>query len=160
VADTAVVVSRVESTKTKRLLDEQGAPLGEERWVLIDCGYDTLLDHAFVKWYFRTVVAGRASEAHDAPVRLGGPLCDSGDVYRGDDETPYRRLPAATAPGDVVVLRDAGAYSLETMTQYNGRPRAGAYAVDEGRLLCIRRPETQEDLASHDLWPAAPIEQE
>ncbi len=157
VSDAAVLVSRVEMAKTKRLLDASGEAVGEERWLLLDCGYDTLLDHTFVEWYFRTVVANRAAEAADTPFRLGGPLCDSGDVYRGDDETPYRRLPATTAVGDVVVLRDAGAYTLDTMTQYNGRPRAGAYAVDDGRLVCFRRPEVREDLVSHDEWPPLPV---
>jgi diaminopimelate decarboxylase len=157
VSDAAVAVTRVEMAKTKRLLDDAGETVGEERWLLLDCGYDTLLDHTFVEWYFRAVVAGRAAEPADTAFRLGGPLCDSGDVYRGDDGSPYRYLPAATATGDVVVLRDAGAYTLDTMTQYNGRPRAGAYAVDDGRLVCFRRPESYEELVSHDEWPPAAV---
>jgi diaminopimelate decarboxylase len=157
VSDAAVVVTRVEMAKTKRLLDDAGEAIGEERWLLLDCGYDTLLDHTFVEWYFRAAVAGRAAEPADTAFRLGGPLCDSGDVYRGDDDSPYRYLPAATAVGDVVVLRDAGAYTLDTMTQYNGRPRAGAYAVEGGRLVCFRRPETYEELVSHDEWPPAAV---
>ena len=155
VSDAAVIVSRVEMAKTKRLLDDAGEAVGEERWLLIDCGYDTLLDHTFVEWYFGAAVAARAADPADTAFRLGGPLCDSGDVYRGDDETPYRYLPAATTVGDVVVLRDTGAYTLDTMTQYNGRPRAGAYAVDEGRLVRFRRPETYEDLLGLDEWPPA-----
>jgi len=87
VADAAVAVSRVEMAKTKRLLDEAGEAVGEERWLLLDCGYDTLLDHTFVEWYFRMAVANRAAEPADTAFRVGGPLCDSGDVYRGDDET-------------------------------------------------------------------------
>jgi diaminopimelate decarboxylase len=153
VSDAAVVVTRVEGAKSKRLTDAQGATVGEERWLLVDCGYDTLLEHTFVDWYFRTVVAGRAAEPADAPFRLGGPLCDSIDVYRGDDASPYRRFPAGTDIGDVIVLRDAGAYTLDTMTQYNGRPRVAAYAVDDDRVVCFRRPETYEDLVSHDEWP-------
>jgi len=157
VSDAAVAVTRVEMAKTKRLLDAAGETVGEEHWLLLDCGYDTLLDHTFVEWYFRMAVAGRAAEPADTAFRVGGPLCDSGDVYRGDDASPYRYLPAATTVGDVVVLRDAGAYTLDTMTQYNGRPRAGAYAVDDGRLVCFRRPETVEELASHDEWPPVAV---
>lgn len=153
VSDAAVVVTRVEMAKIKRLLDAAGETVGEERWLLLDCGYDTLLDHSFVEWYFRMAVADRAGEPADTAFRVGGPLCDSGDVYRGDDESPYRYLPATTTVGDIVVIRDAGAYTLDTMTQYNGRPRAGAYAVDGGRLVCFRRPETVEELVSHDEWP-------
>ncbi len=46
---------------------------------------------------------------------------------------PYRSFPAATAPGDVVAFFDVGAYSLEMMNPYNARPRAAAYAVEQGR---------------------------
>jgi diaminopimelate decarboxylase len=156
VSDAAVVVGRVESEKTKRLLDATGHPVGEEHWLLLDTGYDTIIEHTLAEWHYRAIVAGRADEPEDASFRLGGPLCDSGDVYVGDLGTPYRRLPAATGIGDVVVFRDVGAYSLDTMTQYNGRPRAGAYAVEDGRLVVIRRPETYEDLIADDVWPAEP----
>jgi diaminopimelate decarboxylase len=156
VSDAAVVVGRVESEKTKRLLDASDHPVGEEHWLLLDTGYNTIIEHTLAEWHYRAVVANRAGDPADASFRLGGPLCDSGDVYVGDLGTPYRRLPAATGIGDVVVFRDVGAYSLDTMTQYNGRPLAGAYAVEDGRVVVIRRPEGYEDLAAHDVWPAEP----
>ncbi len=156
VSDAAVVVGRVESEKTKRLLDASDHPVGEEHWLLLDTGYDTIIEHTLAEWHYRAVVANRADEPADASFRLGGPLCDSGDVYVGDLGTPYRRLPAATGIDDVVVFRDVGAYSLDTMTQYNGRPRAGAYGVEDGRLVVIRRPEAYEDLVAYDVWPPAP----
>jgi D-ornithine/D-lysine decarboxylase len=156
VSDAAVAVSRVQSEKTKRLLDASDHPVGEEHWLLLDCGYDSIIEHTLAEWHYRAVVASRADEPADASFRLGGPLCDSGDVYVGDLGTPYRRLPAATGIGDVVVFRDVGAYSLDTMTQYNGRPRDGAYAVEGGSLVVIRRPEDYEDLIAYDVWPAEP----
>ena len=142
VSDAAVVVGRVESEKTKRLLDASDHPVGEEHWLLLDTGYNTIIEHTLAEWHYRAVVANRAGEPADASFRLGGPLCDSGDVYVGDLGTPYRRLPAATGIGDVVVFRDVGAYSLDTMIQYNGRPRAGAYAVETGASCAStgRRP--------------------
>jgi len=154
VADAAVVVTRVQAEKVKHALDDQGRPVSADRWLLIDCGYDTLLDHTFVDWYFRIVVANRAAEPADAPFRLGGPLCDSADVYLGDGDTPYRRFPAATGVGDVLVIRDVGAYGVETMTQYNGRPRAGVLGITpDGEVVVARRAETYEDLVRLDLDP-------
>lgn len=157
VSDAAVVVGRVESEKSKRLLDASDHPVGEEHWLLLDTGYNTIIEHTLAEWHYRAEVANRADDPADASFRLGGPLCDSGDVYVGDLGTPYRRLPAKTGIGDVVVFRDVGAYSLDTMTQYNGRPRAGAYAVEDGRVVVIRRPETYEDLVAYDVWPAEPV---
>ncbi len=157
VGDAAVLVTRVECEKTKRLLDASGRPVGEEHWLLLDTGYETLLDHTFTEWYFRAVVANRAAEASDTSFRVGGPLCDSGDVYVGDEGTPYRRFPAGVSVGDIVVFRDVGAYSIDTMTHYNGRPRAGIYGIDGREVVCVSRPETFENLVAQDLWPAQPL---
>jgi diaminopimelate decarboxylase len=150
-ATTGLIVTRVESVKTKHLRDSSGRRIGDEHWLLLDAGYNTMLDLLAVSWYFPVRTANRAGEAADSPFRLAGPLCDAGDVFLGDDDTPWRRFPAATSAGDVMVVLNTGAYALELMTDYNGRPRAGAYAVSDGEVVMIRRPETYEDLISHDV---------
>ena len=150
-APAAVLVSRVESEKTKRARDASGRVCGEVRWLTVDAGFNTLLEQTTYAWYFRSRVAGRASGPHDTPFRLAGPLCDGGDVFMGDDGTPFRLLPAATTVGDAIVFRDAGAYTLEMMNDYNARPRAAAYAVTEaGEVVEVRRRETADDLVRLD----------
>lgn len=153
-ATTAVLVSRVENEKTKRRRDGEGRVVGEERWLTIDAGFNTLLEHTNYRWYFRSVAAGRAAEPADTDFRLAGPLCDGGDVFAGDDDTPYRRFPAGTSVGDLVVFLDAGGYTLEMMNDYNARPRAGARAVTlGGDVVDVRRRETGADLFALDLTP-------
>jgi diaminopimelate decarboxylase len=148
---TAVLVTRVENEKTKGVRDASGARVGDERWLTIDAGFNTLLEHTNYHWYYRSVVANRAGQAGDGRFRLAGPLCDGGDVYAGDGDTPLRRLPAATTAGDLIVFLDAGAYSLEQMSQYNGRPRAAAYAIVGSEVAQIMQADSFDDLVSHDL---------
>ncbi|HJW75101.1 MAG TPA: diaminopimelate decarboxylase, partial [Thermoleophilia bacterium] len=150
-ATTGVLVTRVQCVKTKHLRDADRQRIGDERWLLVDAGYNTMLDLLAVSWYFPVRVASRAGEAADTPFRLAGPLCDGGDVFAGDDGTPWRRFPGSTTVGDVLVLLNTGAYALELMTDFNGRPRAGAYAVSGGEVITIRRPETYEDLIRFDV---------
>jgi diaminopimelate decarboxylase len=153
-ATTAVLVARVENEKVKGRRDGAGRRIGEERWVTVDAGFNTLLEHTNYAWYYRTIVASRAGEEADTDFRLAGPLCDGGDVFAGDADSPYRRFPAATAVGDVVVFLDAGAYTLEMMHPYNARPTAAAYAVTAaGELTLIRRRDTLDDLVAHDVVP-------
>ena len=150
----AVLVTRIENEKTKGRRDGEGVRLGDEHWLTVDAGFNTLLEHTNYHWYFRTLVAGRAAEPADAEFRLAGPLCDGGDVFAGDDDRPYRRFPAATSVGDVVVFLDAGGYTLEMMNDYNARPRAAAYAATVGGdVVAIRRRETDADLSAFDLTP-------
>jgi len=153
-ATTGVLVTRVENEKTKRVRDAAGHVVGEELWLTIDAGFNTLLEHTNYAWYFRSLAASRAGEPADTPFRLAGPLCDGGDVFLGDDGTPYRLFPAGTGAGDVIVFRDAGGYTLEMMSEYNARPRAGAYAVNlAGDVVEIRRRQTSTDLCAFDLTP-------
>ena len=155
-ASTAVLVTSVENEKVKGLRDAAGRRLRDERWVMVDAGFNTLLEHTNYHWYYRTIVINRAGEPADTEFRLAGPLCDGGDVFVGDGDSPYRLMPAATGVGDVIAFLDTGAYSLEMMNPYNTRPRAAAYAVTQtGDLLEIRRRETQAEMLAHDLAPSA-----
>jgi len=156
-ADTGIMVTRVESEKTKRVRDPHGRVTAEERWLLVDAGYNTFFDPVLYGWYYPLVSASRPDATADGRFRVAGPLCDGGDVYGGDVDTAYRRLPEATAPGDLLAFYDAGAYVLELMTPYNARPTAGAYAVTSGgeggqgaEVLRIRAPQSREDLVALD----------
>ena len=149
--DTAILVTRVESEKTKRTRDHRGRVVAEERWLLVDAGYNTFFDPVLYGWYYPMVSVSRPEAPADGRFRVAGPLCDGGDVFGGDDATDYRRLPAATASGDLLAFYDAGAYTLELMTPYNARPTAGAYAVTDGaEVLRIRAPQTRDDLVALD----------
>jgi len=152
-ATTAVLVSRIENEKTKGQRDSAGRRTGDERWLTVDAGFNTLLEHTNYHWYYRSVNASRAGEEADTGFRLAGPLCDGGDVFAGDADSPYRWFPAKTTVGDVVAFLDAGAYTLEMMNPYNARPTAAAYAVTAGGLELIRRADTAGDLVAHDLAP-------
>jgi len=150
-ASAAILVSRIENQKRKRVRDERGTVIGEEQWLTCDAGYNTLLEHCLYDWYYPAAVASRAAEPHTAKFRLAGPLCDGGDVFVGDDGSQWRHFPAASGVGDVLAFANAGTYTLEMMQPCNAQPRAGAYAVDHGRLLEIRRRETYDDMLALDV---------
>jgi diaminopimelate decarboxylase len=149
-ASAALLVTRIENEKTKGLRDGSGRRVGTDRWLTIDAGFNVLLDHVSVDWYFPALVANKAGEEHTAQFRLAGPLCDGGDVVPGEPGTPYRLLPADTTVGDLVALLNVGAYTLETMFPYNARPRAAAYAVTGTEVVQIREQDSFSDMVAHD----------
>lgn len=147
VADSALLLTSVENAKLR--------PSNGDRWLLLDAGFNTLMDILGYNWYFHAVAASRANSVADTPYRLGGPLCDSGDVYHdseGYGRLPdYRLLPAGIAPGDLIAFLDTGGYTLEQMNQYNGQPRAAAVMIRRGgQVQVIRERETYADLLAHD----------
>ena len=142
--NTAVLLSRVEAEKTK-LIEAGRGRIAREDWLMVDAGFNTILEHSSYHWYFRAVVANRCTKPPVRPFRLGGPLCDGGDVYAGDPGSAFRFLPTGTGPGDLIAFFDVGAYSLECMSAYNGRDQAAAYMVDEGGVRLIAERRTVHD---------------
>ena len=69
-----------------------------------------------------------------------GPTCESGDILGVG-----RRL-AHVRPGDLLALRDAGAYGFVMSSNYNSRPRPPEIMVDGDSWEIVRRRESFEDL--------------
>ena len=145
--NTAILVTRVEAEKTK-LVEAAHGRITREDWLMVDAGFNTILEHSSYHWYFRAVLANHCSKPPVRPFRLGGPLCDGGDVYAGDPGSDFRYLPTCSKVGDVVVFLDVGAYSLECMSAYNGRDQAGAYMVTEAGLRQIAARRTVQDFVA------------
>ena len=69
----------------------------------------------------------------EPPVAVHGPICESTDALGEHDLPPLRR-------GDLVAIRDAGAYAASLSSTYNGRPRPPQVILTvDGRLALARR---------------------
>jgi diaminopimelate decarboxylase len=67
------------------------------------------------------------------PAAVHGPICESTDELGTHDLPPLRR-------GDLVAIRDAGAYAASLGSTYNGRPRPPQVLLEpDGRLVLGRR---------------------
>jgi diaminopimelate decarboxylase len=149
IADAGLVLTTVLNMKQR--------PETGDVWLLTDAGYNIMLSMNNYKWYYHTISASRAGEAHETSYKVAGPLCDSGDVYfdieRCGRLPDYRKLPADVHPGEVLALLNSGAYSLAQMFHYNGRPLPAAVMIDEnGAASLIRRRDTYDDLVTNDVW--------
>jgi diaminopimelate decarboxylase len=71
---------------------------------------------------------------------LVGPVCESGDVVGRD------RMLTPLEVGDLVAIRDAGAYGAVMASNYNRRPLPPEVLVDNGSWRVIRRRQTLNDL--------------
>ena len=65
-----------------------------------------------------------------------GPVCESSDIVGRD-----RTLPPL-AVGDLVAIRDTGAYGSAMASNYNRRPLPAEVLVDNGTWRVIRRRQT------------------
>ena len=80
----------------------------------------------------------RAGES--GPVDVVGPICESTDSYARD-----RQL-APVAVGDLLVVRDIGAYGAVMGHTYLRRPLSPEVMVERGEWRVIRRRQTLDEL--------------
>jgi diaminopimelate decarboxylase len=113
-------------------------------FVIVDAGMNDLLRPALYNAFHR-VEPVRARGRPTRRVDVVGPVCETGDFLARDRNL---ELPE---PGDLYVIRDAGAYSFVMSSNYNLRPRAAEALVENGGVRLVRRRETFEDLIATEV---------
>jgi len=111
----------------------------ETDFVVIDAGMTELLRPAMYGAYHQiepVIGSGRPLRHYE----IVGPVCESSDVVGRDRELP------ALAVGDLVAIRDAGAYGSAMASNYNRRPLPAEVLVDDGGYRVIRRRQTIDDM--------------
>ncbi|WP_374381268.1 bifunctional aspartate kinase/diaminopimelate decarboxylase [Thermomonas sp.] len=97
------------------------------RRVGLDAGMNALIRPALYDAWHDIHDLSRLDEAADTDFDVVGPICESSDVFG-----QRVKLPAATAPGDVMLVADAGAYGYSMASEYNLRARPAQDLLDEG----------------------------
>jgi diaminopimelate decarboxylase len=115
---------------------DRGGPL-----VVIDAGMTELIRPALYGARHDVVALTSAGRPWAAPrgapgstaTNVAGPICESTDELGVHDLPPLER-------GDLVAIRDAGAYATSQSSTYNGRPRPPQVVLEpDGRLRLVRR---------------------
>ncbi|MGH8028533.1 MAG: bifunctional aspartate kinase/diaminopimelate decarboxylase [Arenimonas sp.] len=106
VAEAGVLLARVTQVVTKDGVRRVG----------LDAGMNALLRPALYDAFHGIANLSRIDDAPGQPAEVVGPVCESSDVLGHG-----RRLPDATAEGDIVVVEHAGAYGFAMANTYNLR---------------------------------------
>ncbi len=91
-----------------------------------DAGMHTLLRPALYEAWHDIANLTRWGDRDLAAFDVVGPICESGDVLGRQ-----RSLPAATAPGDLLLVSHAGAYGAVMASRYNLRELPRELAIDD-----------------------------
>ena len=95
----------------------------------LDAGMHSLLRPALYGAFHRIVNLSRIDDADIGLFDVVGPICESGDVLGR-----RRKLPAATAGNDVLLIADTGAYGASMASNYNMRGLPGECVLDDSGL--------------------------
>ena len=155
VAPGCTLVTRVTDVKQTRTNEKgRGAT-----FAMVDAGFVDLVRPAMYGSYHAIDIVGRDDEDPNVarePIVIAGPLCESGDIFTRDDrELLAPRLLPRPVAGDLLTLRDAGAYGYAMSSNYNSIGRAPQLWLEEnGSVEMISRRETLDDLLKAEgSWP-------
>ncbi len=128
--------------------------MGDNLFYLLDAGFNTLPRPILYGAYHPISVVPRedsSGERLEQDVVVGGPLCESGDIFTQKEGgfVQKRRLPKA-AVGDLLVIECAGAYASVMASNYNSKPFPGEVLVDKQACRLIRRPQSNEDMLHNE----------
>jgi diaminopimelate decarboxylase len=145
VAESGVLVTEVRATKQ----------MGNNPFVMVDAGFSDLARPSM----YGSFHGMELIHADGTPVIgalqdtvVGGPLCESGDVFtQGEGGVVLTRpLPQARV-GDLLVLHDTGAYGASMSSNYNTRPLIPEVLIENGSSRLIRRKQTVAELLALEL---------
>ncbi|MCZ2110869.1 MAG: diaminopimelate decarboxylase [Dehalococcoidia bacterium] len=131
---------------------------GSNTFYLTDAGFETLVRPSMYGSYHEISIVPRDGRelTEELDVIVGGPLCESGDVFTQEEGgvVVTRRLPAARV-GDYLVLHDAGAYGAAMSSNYNTRRLAAEVLVHDGATELIRERQRFDQIIENERIPAS-----
>ena len=138
-AESGFVITEVRAVKRQ----------GGRKYLLVDAGFNTLARPVLYGSYHPMSLCPRGDESRGATedVAVGGPLCESGDIFTQTDGgfVATRSLPIASV-GDLLVIEIAGAYGFVMASNYNSKPLPAEVLLENGSHRLVRARQTPEDL--------------
>ncbi len=130
--------------------------MGENLFYLVDAGFNNLARPILYGAYHPMSICPRdgatSGPVHD--VIVGGPLCESGDIFTQEEGgfVSKRSLPEANV-GDLLVIERCGAYGSVMGSNYNSKPMAAEVLITDGQGELIRQRQSFDDLIRNERIP-------
>ena len=137
VGEAGVLLTRVEYVKQ----------VGTKWFVIVDGGMSDLIRPSHYGGYHAVEPVVMTDPRNVEVVDVVGPICESGDFLA---QARSLELPE---PGELLVVRTAGAYGFAMASNYNARRRPAEVLVEGDRVHLVRRRETIEDLVRGETIP-------
>ena len=128
-ANAGVLLTKVEYLK----------PGQEKHFAIVDAAMNDLIRPALYSAWQSIIPVQQKPDVPAVTYDVVGPVCETGD-FLGKDRA------LAVEPGDLLVVRSAGAYGFTMSSNYNSRPRAAEVLVDGDRSYLVRQREQWQDL--------------
>ena len=144
VAESGCLVTEVRAVKK----------VGSRHFILVNAGFNDLMRPAlYGAYHHMTLLDAEGTPIHrpEHDYVVGGPLCESGDIFTQDEHGVTPRLLPEAQVGDLLIMHDTGAYGASMSSNYNSRPLLPEVLIEQGQARLIRRPQPLSDLLALEL---------
>lgn len=147
VAESGYLISEIRAIKTS----------GDNTFYLVDAGFNNLARPILYGAYHPMAVCPADGSAAPRPAKnvvVGGPLCESGDIFTQEEGgfVASRSLPEAKV-GDFLLIGVAGAYGYAMASNYNSKPLVAEVLIENGKAKLVRRRQTLDDIIQLESIP-------
>lgn len=118
----------------------EGYPL-----IFVDGGMTDNIRPSLYGVKYSAIIANKLDEKSNFTYRIGGKLCESGDIL-----IEKEKLPNADRD-DLLLVPYAGAYTFSMSSNYNKLPQPAVVFVEDGKGYCAVKRQSLEDLIQRDL---------
>lgn len=108
-----------------------------KRFVVVDGAMNDLIRPSLYEAYHEIILP--YNQAQESSCDIVGGICESGDFF-----ARARSLPS-TQSGDIMVIKNTGAYGFSMSSNYNTRNKVCELALEGGQVRLIRQRENFED---------------
>lgn len=144
VAESGYLVTEVRAVKQ----------IDSRHFILVNAGFNDLMRPALYGAYHHITLLDSQGTPISRPQHLsvvGGPLCESGDVFTQDEQGITPRLLPEAQVGDLLIIHDTGAYGASMSSNYNSRTLLAEVLIGQGQTTLIRRAQPLSDLLALEL---------
>lgn len=113
-----------------------------KHFAVVDAAMNDLIRPALYESWMR-IEQTKESSANVESYDIVGPICETGDFLGKDRDL-------ALEAGDVIAIKQAGAYGFVMSSNYNTRGRAAEVLVDNDQSYLVRERERLEDLFANE----------
>lgn len=125
---------------TKVLYEKQNL---DKRFVIVDAAMNDLIRPSLYGAYHEIKALKQDDNLNKCDVV--GPICESGDFLGKDVLLPNLES------GDLLLIKEAGAYGFSMASNYNSRQKPAEVAIINGDYKLIRKKESFEDLVRNEV---------
>ena len=133
VGNTGVLLTNVEYIKKNQ----------DKNFIIVDAAMNDLARPALYDAFHEIIPVKLDSSASSLTADIVGPICESSD-FLGKNRT------LTTTEGEVLAIKDTGAYGTSMASNYNARPRGAEVLVDGKNYHLIRSRETLSQLIENE----------